>query len=248
MKKLTIFIVLLITLIVFCPSNTKSQITMQVGGGLGVIVPTADYSGTTIEYYNGKNYGLATGLSIHGKFRAGLLGFIVVGELGYSTLSNEGNSEPGKGKVEVSQKILTVKAGPEFQFNIPAAPITPYIGGNLAMNNFSGETSFNGVAEVPSGKYKIKSTVRFGVGVSGGTIIDISRLMKLDISVQYNLMNISGKKWTDVDMSKDKRIESYEALNDEKDPVSHLNNTEHFVSKTRTINTFMITASLMFGL
>lgn len=242
----SILLILAIALLGFHP--VQSQVTLQAGGGLGVIVPAADYSGTTIDYYNGKNYGLATGFNVHGKFRGGLLGFIVVGELGYSSLSNSGNSEPGKGKVEVSQKILTIKAGPEFQFNIPAAPITPYIGGNLAMNNFSGETSFNGVAEVPSGNHKIKSTARFGVGVNGGTIINISPLMKLDISVQYNLMNISGKKWTDVDASKDKRIESYEALNDEKDPLSHLNNTEHFISKTRTINSIMITASLMFGL
>lgn len=242
----SILITLAIALCGFLPA--QSQVTLQAGGGLGVIVPTADYGGTTIDYYNGKNYGLATGFNVHGKFRAGLLGFIVVGELGYSSLSNTGNSEPGKGTVEVSQKILTIKAGPEFQFNIPAAPITPYIGGNLAMNNFSGETLFNGVAEVPSGNYKIKSTARFGVGVNGGAIITINPLMKLDISIQYNLMNISGKKWIDVDASKDKRIESYEALNDEKDPLSNLNNTEHFISKTRTINSMVITASLMFGL
>jgi len=40
---------------------TSAQITLQVGGGLGIVSPSGDYGGTTIEFYNGTKYGLETG-------------------------------------------------------------------------------------------------------------------------------------------------------------------------------------------
>lgn len=32
--------------------------TLQVGAGLGIMVPTSDFGGTTVDFYNGQRYGL----------------------------------------------------------------------------------------------------------------------------------------------------------------------------------------------
>src|SRR3970040_519742 len=90
-------------------STSFAQITLQVGGGAGVTIPSSDYSGTTIEFYNGENYGLAAGLNLHAKAKAGFGGFILFAEIDYSSLSNDGESEPGQGTVEITQNIVAVR-------------------------------------------------------------------------------------------------------------------------------------------
>ena len=230
-------------------STAQSQVSLQAGGGLGIIIPTADYEGSTIEYYSGTKYGLSTGFNLHGTLRIGLPAISLVGGLGYSSLSNEGNSEPGQGRVEVSQKIITLKAGAEYHFEIPASPVTPYVTTNLAINRFSGETSFQGVSRVSSATYVVNSAVRFGIGFGGGAIVDIQSGLSLDIGIQYNLMNVGGKSWEDVNPQQDQRIDTYLALNDGKDPLFPFGDErEHFVYKNRTIHTILFTVSVMFDL
>jgi hypothetical protein len=34
---------------------------MKLGGGIGGTNPASDFSGSTLEYYNGSNYGLSSG-------------------------------------------------------------------------------------------------------------------------------------------------------------------------------------------
>jgi len=126
--------------------------------------------------------------------------------------------------------------------------VTPYIAGNIAINRFSGETTFQGVAKVPSAVFSVESASRFGIGFTGGVLIKIGPLTSLDIAFAYNLMNLGGKTWTDVNPYQDKRIDSYLALNDAKDPFSPPGNDDHFVSSNRTISSLLLTASLMFGL
>jgi hypothetical protein len=242
-----ILIAVLLIIISTC-SVAYSQVTLQAGGGLGVVMPTSDFGGTTVDYYYGKKYGLSTGYNIYGKVRVGLLGFTVVGELGYSSLANSGNSEPGQGKVEVSQSIISVKAGPEFHFDVPSLPVIPYFGGNIAINRFSGETMFQGVSKITTATYSVKSATRLGIGLGGGIIVKLGPLMNLDVSLQYNMMNIGGRSWDDQNPFEDKRIDSYLTLNDDKDPLYGTDDSKHIVSKSRSIHTFGLAASIMFGL
>jgi outer membrane protein W len=132
-------------------SMAQSQVTLQAGGGLGVAFPAGDFGGSTMDYYSGTKYGLSTGFNLHGKIRAGLTGITFMGELGYSSLTNKGNAEPpAQGNVELSQKIVSITVGPEYHFKLPAAPLEPYVGANLALNMISGETTFQGVSKVSS--------------------------------------------------------------------------------------------------
>ncbi|MDP3682451.1 MAG: outer membrane beta-barrel protein, partial [Ignavibacteria bacterium] len=155
------FSVGIIILIALMSMQTNAQVNIKLGGGLGMMSPTSDLSGSTIEYYNGTNYGLGSGLNINGKAKFGFAAFNLTGEIDYSTLSNTGNSEPGQGSVELSQKIVSLKVGPEFRLGLPMIPITPYLGFNVALNSFSGETTFQGVSKVPSATYSMKSATRF---------------------------------------------------------------------------------------
>lgn len=226
-----------------------SQLTLQVGGGLGILVPRADYGGSTIDYYLGTKYGLSRGINLHGKVRAGLVGLTLVGEVDYASLSNSGNSEPGQGRVEISQKVVSLKAGPEFQIDIPAAPITPYIGAHAAVHRFSGETFFQGVAKVPSGfTYVVQSTSRIGVGVDAGAIVKIGPLLSLDFSLHYDLMNPIGRSFEDVNPLDDRRLDSYLALNDDRDPAFLPNEDKHFISSQRSIQAVAINVSVLFGI
>jgi opacity protein-like surface antigen len=155
----------------------------------------------------------------------------------------------GQGEVSVSQSIISLKLGPEYMINIPAVPLKPYLGANLALNTISGETTFGGVAAVPSGTHELQSASRFGVGCSGGVVYKMSPLISFDLSVSYNLMNLFGKKFDVVDMTNPKRIDSYTRLNDDKDviPVDG-SDPDHIIGGSRSITSLQAGLSVMFGI
>ncbi len=242
------FCVVLVALIALTITPASSQVNLKLGGGVGVMNPASDFSGSTLEYYGGSRYGLSSGLTIQGKAKIGLSGLNLTGEIDYSSLSNTGNSEPGQGKVDISQKILSLKVGPELRLSLPALPVTPYIGANLAINKFSGETAFQGVAQVPSATYSVTDATRFGVGFSVGTEVSVGPFLSLDFTIQYNLMNVFGKVWDDVNPGTNQRIDSYLSLNDAPDPQYAAGDNKHFIANDRSIHSILFTASILFGL
>lgn len=94
----------------------------------------------------------------------------------------------------------------------------------------------------------MESASRIGIGGGVGALINIGTMMKLDVGLQYNMLNLFGKAWEDSNPAKDQRLDSYLCLNDEKDPLIGLGGDEHFINASRSINTLQITATLMFGL
>ena len=229
-------------------TSSQSQVNIKLGGGIGLMDPASNLSGSTIDYYNGTGYGLGSGLNIDGRAKIGFSGLNLTGEIDYASLSNSGFSQPGQGVVDISQKILTLKVGPEFRLGIPVLPFTPYLGVNIASNTFSGQTTFQGVADVPSGDYTVNASTRFGVGFSLGTELSLGPLMSLDFNIAYNLMNLSGKEWVNVNPALNERIDSYLSLNDGQDPQYAAGDTKHFVASDRTIQSILLTANILFGL
>jgi opacity protein-like surface antigen len=228
-------------------TDLGAQVTAQIGVGGGAILPAGDYAGTPAEYYAGTKYGLSTGFNLHAKARVGLFGFIVKGEVGYSSLSNSGDA-PGGGSVELSHSIITLAAGPEFHLGLPALPITPYLGADLQLNVFSGETVFKGISSVSTGTVTLESATRLGLAVNAGAILSIGPGMKLDLGASYAMMNMFGKVWTDPQPTQDIREDSYGGLNDEKDPLIAVGGTKHFIGDTRSINAIRFTATIMIGI
>jgi hypothetical protein len=249
MKYNTLFFhcsLVVLTLVLFVPA--QAQVNLKVGGGVGIMSAVSDLNGTTQDYYSGSSYGQNSGLNIHAKGKVGLAGFNITGSIDYSSLGHSGNSEPGQGSVELTQKIVSLKVGPEFQFSIPALPITPYVGANIGTNSFTGEVKFQGVSKVPSATYTVQSATRLGAGVTVGAEVGIGPLMTLDFTTAYNFMNISGSEWTDVNPAVDQRIDSYLALNDAKDPLYAAGNDKHFIANDRSIHSMVFTVSILFGL
>jgi hypothetical protein len=229
----------------FTPS--RAQVDLKLGFGIGAMIPTSDFSGSTSKFYNGTRYGLNSGPSIDVKAKAGLSKLSLVAEVDYSALHNKGNAEPSQGVVEVAQQLLSIKVGPEIHFSIPALPITPYIGANFALNRFTGETTFRGVSNIPSAEVVMEGATRFGLGFSSGMEVTIGSYMSLDFNVSYNFINVFGKEWEDVNTGVNQRIDSYLALNDNPDPQYAMGDDKHFISRGRNIGSILLTVGIVFS-
>ncbi|MBE0538489.1 MAG: outer membrane beta-barrel protein [Ignavibacterium sp.] len=246
MKKLHLAIFISALFVFLSSVQTNAQITFQVGAGLGYSVPTGDYGGSTIDFYNGTKYGMESGFNFHGKARVGLLFINAFGEVGYTTFSGSGESAPGQGSVDLSNKIFSIKVGPEFPLSIPLSPITPYIQGFVSLNTISGTVEFKGISAVPTGKYDIASATRVGLGAGAGVMFSLGGI-KLDANIQYHLMNIAGKEYKIENVTSHERLDNYTSLNDDKDPAAGTT-TDHFISDSRGISALEFKLSVMFGL
>ena len=82
---------------------------------------------------------------------------------------------------------------------------------------------------------------------TGGALFRMSSFT-LDIGLEVNMLNLFGKKWEDANPTVDQRLDTYLSLNDNIDPAYLQGSNTHIVSNSRTINTFAITATAMFGL
>ncbi|HEX9613868.1 MAG TPA: hypothetical protein VGA55_00085 [Bacteroidota bacterium] len=239
MKHVRLFSTALV-LVLLVVSAGNAQVSFQIGLGGGYVLPVGDYKGTAAEYYNGTNYGQSGGFGVHAKTRLGLLGFNLTGEIGYSFLSNDGSPEGGNSSLEVSHQILSIKAGPEFRLGLPAVPVTPYLGANVALNMISGSTKFQGTTGVPSSEVDMASASRIGIGATVGVVIS-----SIDIAVHYNLHNLTGSSWE----GGDNRVDTYSSLNDDKDPAYNpLDTSKHVVKEPRSIQSLVLTVSVMFGI
>jgi len=228
---------------VFTLNILYSQVKFSAGPVIGYTSPTGDYSGTTIDYYNGTRYGLSGGLHFGGYFKLKLPVLNIRFSLLYASTSNSGNSEPGKGSVDIKHNMLIFGAGPEFNFNIPGSPVKPYVGVNLLFTSISGETTFLGVERVPSGTFSMSSTTRTGLGFDAGINFGIGTKYSLDFSLNYNLNNLLGKSFT----GGDDRIFSYTSLNDDRDPLYPDNDLKkHFIGNSRSISTLQLNFAFLF--
>ena len=233
--------------IVVISSNLYSQVSLQIGGGLGYISPVGDYGGSTVDFYNGTKYGMSNGFNYHAKARVGLLGLNLFGIIEYSTVSGDGESEPGQGQVENSHSVFSLKAGPEFNFSVPLSPIGFYFDGFVSVNTFSGTVKFQGVSQVPSGENDLESATRFGVGAGGGVLLDILPVVTLDFGIHFNLYNVFGQQYTGT-TTNPKRLDAYTSLNDEKDPLYGTDDDIYIIENARAINAWQFTLTAMIGI
>jgi opacity protein-like surface antigen len=225
-----------------------SQVKLSLGPSVGLTLPTGDYSGTTIDYYNGAKYGLSSGFNFGVIFKIGLPVLSIRTGINYSALSNSGNSEPDKPNsfVEIKHSMFMIFAGPEFHFKIPSSPVLPYAGADLLFTSISGETQFQGVSRVETGTYDMNSASRLGVGIGAGIEYSFGKKYALDLGFRYNFINLIGKKFEE--LPSDKREDSYVNLNDEQDPNYAVDPDKHPISNSRSISTFQVNLAFLFGL
>lgn len=226
-----------------------SQVSFSIGPAIGVTIPSGDYSGTTVDYYNGAKYGLGSGVNFGVLFKAKLPVLNIRAAINYSSLSNSGNSETDKPQsfVEVKHNLLMISVGPEFKFNLPGSPVTPYAGADLLFTSISGESDFRGVARIKSGEavsFSMNSATRLGIGLGAGAELNIGKNYAVDLGIRYNLINLIGKKFEEV--ASDERSDSYINLNDEQDPNYSVDPNKHPINNSRSISTLQFNLGFLF--
>jgi len=232
-------------LLVVLTSTGFSQISVKIGGGGGYVIPGGDYGGTIQEFYSGTKYGMSNGYNLHLKAKASILTFAAKAEIDYATFNNKEEWEPGK-EEEINHNILSFRLGPEFRFDIPLSPITPYIDAYVSLNTISGSFQFKSRPNgLPSDKRDMESATRIGVGFGGGAELSLGPFMFLDLGIHYNMINLVGKEFKA--STNQNRIDSYKYLNDEKDPFYSANSDVHIVSDARAINNLQFTLTILFG-
>jgi hypothetical protein len=247
MKKFNLVSLIVILMFIMFSFPTQAQITFQAGAGVGYSVPVGDYAGSTTDFYAGTKYGMGSGLNLHAKARVGFIFINAFGEIGYTSFSNDGGIDPTDASktVKYSNKVISLKLGPEYKFSIPLSPVTPYLDGFVSINSVSGTVEFKGSPNgLPSSQQDISSATRVGLGAGGGVLFSLGGL-NLDLSVQYSLMNLAGKEFSG---TKDNRLDSYIYVNDDADPLYKLGDTKHIISNSRGISAFEFKLTAMFGL
>jgi opacity protein-like surface antigen len=225
----------------------QAQVKFSAGPSIGLTVPQGDYSGTTTDYYAGLKYGLSTGFNFGGVFKAKLPVVNIKATINYSILSNSGLADASNtgSYVEIKHNLLMISVGPEFYFSIPASPIKPYAGVDLLLTSISGESTFRGLPDVPSGTYSMNSAARTGIGLGIGSEIGIGKTMILDLGLRYNMINLFSKSYEGAYDAN--RIDSYLYLNDAKDPRYPDKINKHPIGSNRSISTLQFNLGILFG-
>ncbi|HEX2787530.1 MAG TPA: outer membrane beta-barrel protein [Ignavibacteria bacterium] len=238
--------ILLLILSVFFISNTAYSQKFRLGPIIGLTAPTGDYSGTTMEYYAGTRYGMNSGVNFGALFKAGMGPFNLRVSATYAPLSNTGQAEPGEGFIDVKSDLLSFSIGPEFELTSIPTSIKPYLGADLLISSISGRTTFTDADFIPDGTYDMQSATRIGLGLGGGFEYGLGTGV-LDIGIRYNLINLFGKKFEDVNPTATRRLDSYLSLNDDPDPLAGSPTSVHPISTSRSISVIQVNVSYLFG-
>ncbi|MEK6566930.1 MAG: outer membrane beta-barrel protein [Bacteroidota bacterium] len=221
----------------------SGQSSFQFGGGGHVMMPVGDYGGSTNDFYLGSKYGAGVGLGFHFKSRFEFAGIPWMASMEYSIFKNKGNGESSQGEIELDRRIFSLRLGPEWFLDV-ADSFTPYVSAGLILNNMGGDAGFKKISTVPDTAFIQQAGERLGLGISGGVLIPLYPEANFDISLNYNLMNPFNKVW--VADSRERRVDSYAAINDAQDPLSPSGNPGHFIQNARSIQTLQLTITLIF--
>ncbi|MBN2572136.1 MAG: hypothetical protein JXA68_08415 [Ignavibacteriales bacterium] len=243
MKKV-FFSSLVLFLFIGLSQTQQAQIKLQFGVGGDYVIPSGDFGGEVADFYNGTAYGESAGIGFSGKARIGIFGFGAVVGISYVSLSNNGILTAANETIDVKHSIFSIKVGPEYMIDLPLVPVKPYVGVNLALNTFSGESRLQGISGVSADLNTLESTSRIGIGFNGGAVISLGPVT-IDVGLQYNMLNMFGKEFVPA-LTPD-RNDSYINLSDDADPLYNSSNT-HFIENSRSINTIAISGTIMVGI
>jgi opacity protein-like surface antigen len=247
MRKLGLLFISVMILAASFSFQSYAQITVQAGAGIGYSLPTGDFGGNPVDFYNGTAYGMDPGFNFHAKARLGLVFINAFGEIGYTSFSTEGGVAGNDltKTIKATNNVLSIKLGPEFKFSIPMSPISPYVDAFVSINSISGKVEFKGAPNgLPSSEQDINSATRVGLGAGAGVLFSLG-VINFDLNIQYNAMNVFGKEFSG---TKDNRLDSYTYINDDKDPFYNSTDDKHIISDSRSISALEFKLTVMFGL
>lgn len=203
------YITALLILIAISTGNmTLSQPTATVQFIGGYSMPLGDYHGTfgdtratftgggnpdSNSYFmkSGVNYAIFLKFPIIKKsplsIKAGV-GFNAFGQ------SKEYTESTGSVTVDLSQSILGIFAGAEYDFTNWKSKVRPFVGIELSANFISGKYTEDYIDSTET--FDMKGAVRMGVNLSAGVDFVLHNNIGVMVGAKYSLANIIGKSYT----------------------------------------------------
>ena len=238
---------ILFIIIYFSAGTLFSQLWIQPV--VGLTVPMSDYSGSITDYYQGKSFGLNPGVNFGLCFtiNPGTAHLNIDFGANYSMLKNSGSALTTSGDyIDLKQNLLMIYVGPTYFFlHTPNQSnlLHPYFGVNILYSNIFGSVTFARVQNVPDGSYDMQTADRLGIGFKIGNNFELGTGVGLGIEFSYNLINAFSKSYSGGSSG---RINSYQSLNDDRDPFYSPGSTEHPVSGNRSISVFQMNLGFYF--
>jgi len=191
MKKTNI-IAFAVMFLLILPTFTSAQLVkIGVGGGLTHVLAPDALTKEVSE--GGAGYSTEWNTGVIGKVDLPLIPFTPRAFILYHSLSGSGTQTElfktvqAEGDLEISQSILEIGAGVQYNFIPAPLGFDPYIALDLSFNSF-GKSKVNDV-EIDG-----SDVSRFGGGIGFGTEISIIPVVNLDLYLSYKMFNLTGKE------------------------------------------------------
>jgi opacity protein-like surface antigen len=183
---------------------SQHKLSISVTGGYNI--PAAEFKGDLSDSSDRANtYGIKNGFNIglmakYGIDRKNMIKLLF--GLYYNSFSGEGNYFHGNNIHQHNRiNIFSLNVGTGYSF-ISKGMARPFIELGFTTSFIGGEKEINVTAhhsftehEVGSTKTKLKTATRFGLAVSGGVDLVLSRNMGVLAGIKYNMSNIIGKQF-----------------------------------------------------
>jgi hypothetical protein len=174
------------------PTFTFAQL-VKIGAGGGLTQVLAPDGFTKEVSDGGLGYSTEWNAGIIGKVDLPLIPFTPRAFILYHSLSGSGTQTElfkavqAEGDLEISQSILEIGAGVQYNFIPAPLGFDPYIALDLSFNSF-GKSKVNDV-EIDG-----SDVSRFGGGIGLGTEVTIIPIINLDLYLSYKMFNLTGKE------------------------------------------------------
>jgi hypothetical protein len=174
------------------PTFTFAQL-VKIGAGGGLTQVLAPDALTKEVSEGGAGYSTEWNTGVIGKVDLPMISITPKAFILYHSLSGSGTQTElfkalqAEGDLEISQSILEIGAGVQYNFIPAPLGFDPYIALDLSFNSF-GKSKVNDV------EINESDVSRFGGGIGVGSEITIIPLINLDLYLSYKMFNLTGKE------------------------------------------------------
>ncbi|MCU0365249.1 MAG: outer membrane beta-barrel protein [Ignavibacteriaceae bacterium] len=186
------YILTLIAALLLLPNFTSAQL-VKIGAGGGLTQVLAPDALTKEVSEGGTGYSTEWNTGVVGKVDIPMISITPKAFILYHSLSGSGTQTElfkavqAEGDLEISQSILEIGAGVQYNFIPAPLGFDPYIALDLSFNSF-GKSKVNDV-EIDG-----SDVSRFGGGIGLGTEVTIIPIINLDLYLSYKMFNLTGKE------------------------------------------------------
>jgi hypothetical protein len=119
----------------------------------------------------------------------------IIGGVGFNTFSNSiaYDDSTGNSSYDLTQSILNVTIGAEYNFHTKKSKFNPFAGVEAMLNIFGGKLKVESTEGTTD--YSMNSTTRYGIQFGGGFDYVIHNNLGLTLGAKYAFANLFGKEY-----------------------------------------------------